>query len=72
MKQCLNKNNQKLLLVDHLNEILNRFNNKINDPRRPQKGKNVAKIIKEFLKIDCPISEAFNKLNFFLKNIKLI
>ena len=32
-------------------QLMKRFNNKIKDPRRTSKGKNVSKIIKEFLKI---------------------
>ena len=67
----LKQKQSKIIAGRSLDEILNRFNNKINDPRRPQKGKNVVKIIKEFLKIDCPISEAFNKLNLFFKKYKI-
>ena len=48
-----------------VNEILARFSNKIKDPRRTKKGRNVSKIIKEFLKINCPIDQAANKLNLF-------
>ena len=52
-----------------INEILNRFDNKIKDPRRASKGKGVSKIIKDFLKIKCPINEAASELNkFFKKN----
>ena len=52
-----------------INEILNRFDNKIKDPRRASKGKGVSKIIKDFLKIKCPINEAAFELNkFFKKN----
>ncbi|WP_440697954.1 ATP phosphoribosyltransferase regulatory subunit [Candidatus Pelagibacter sp. HIMB1709] len=52
-----------------INEILNRFDNKIKDPRRASKGKGVSKIIKDFLKIKCPINEAASVLNkFFKKN----
>jgi len=54
-----------------VSEILNRFNNKIKDPRRTRKGKNVSKIIKEFLKINCPINQAANKLNLFFKKNKI-
>jgi len=54
-----------------VNEILIRFNNKIKDPRRPKKGRNVAKIIKEFLKINCPIDKAEKKLNLFFKKNKI-
>jgi ATP phosphoribosyltransferase regulatory subunit len=54
-----------------LNEILTRFNNKIKDPRRAKKGRNVSKIIKEFLKINCPINQAPIKLNTFFKKYKI-
>ncbi len=54
-----------------VSEILNRFNNKIKDPRRTRKGRNVSKIIKEFLKINCPINQAANKLNLFFKKNKI-
>ena len=36
-----------------INEILKRFDQKIKDPRRASKGKNVSKIIKDFIKIKC-------------------
>jgi len=52
-----------------INEILKRFDQKIKDPRRTSKGKNVSKIIKDFLKIKCPINRAAIELNkFFKKN----
>ena len=52
-----------------INEILNRFDNKIKDPRGASKGENVSKIIKDFLKIKCPINRAAIELNkFFKKN----
>mgnify|MGYP001163769924 FL=1 len=54
-----------------VNEILSRFNNKIKDPRRVKKGRNVSKVIKEFLKINCPIDQAANKLNLFFKKNKI-
>ena len=54
-----------------VNEILARFNNKIKDPRRAKKGRNVSKVIKEFLKINCPIDQAANKLNLFFKKNKI-
>jgi len=50
-------------------EILNRFNSKIKDPRKFIEGKKTALIIREYLKISCPINLAKNKLNsFFLKH----
>ncbi len=52
-----------------LKEILERFDKKIKDPRRARIGKNISKIIKEFLKIKCPINKAAKELNkFFRKN----
>jgi len=52
-----------------INEILKRFDQKIKDPRRASKGKNVSKIIKDFLRIKCPINKAAIVLNkFFKKN----
>jgi ATP phosphoribosyltransferase regulatory subunit len=54
-----------------VNEILARFNNKIKDPRRVKKGRNVSKVIKEFLKINSPIDQAANKLNLFFKKNKI-
>ena len=53
----------KMIAGRSVNEILERFNNKIKDPRRAKNGKNVAKIIKDFLKINCSINQAANKLN---------
>ena len=68
------KEKQKTIVAGRsIEEILNRFDNKIKDPRRANKGKNVSKIIKEFLKISCPINKAAEKLNLFFKknNINL-
>tara|TARA_Y100000590_G_scaffold423821_1_gene530066 strand:+ start:498 stop:1550 length:1053 start_codon:yes stop_codon:yes gene_type:complete len=73
------KKYQKMLKQDQsrqiagrsLNEILKRFNNKIRDPRRAKRGRNVSLIIKEFLKINCPINKAPNKLNSFFKKYKI-
>ena len=54
-----------------INEILKRFDQKIKDPRRTSKGKNVSKIIKDFLKIKCPINKAAIELNKFFKKNKI-
>ena len=64
------KSNQNYLIANRTTqEILERFDKKIKDPRRTKKGKNIAKIIKEFLKIKCPINKAAKELNkFFKKN----
>ena len=64
------KDNQTSSIANRtIKEILERFNNKIKDPRRPSSGRNISKIIKEFLKIKCPINKTAFELNqFFRKN----
>ena len=54
-----------------IEEILKRFDKKIKDPRRPSEGRNVSKIIKEFLKIKCPINKAAKELNNFFKKYQI-
>jgi len=51
--------------------ILNRFNNKIKDPRKFSEGKKTSAIIKEYLKISCPMNEASKKLNNFFSKHKI-
>ena len=70
-QQMLKQDQLKMIAGRSVNEILERFNNKIKDPRRAKKGKNVAKIIKDFLKIKCSIDQAANKLNDFFKKNKI-
>ena len=70
-QQMLKQDQLKMIAGRSVNEILERFNNKIKDPRRAKKGKNVAKIIKEFLKINCSIDQAAKKLNYFFKKNKI-
>ena len=48
-----------------------RFDNKIRDPRRQIKGQNVVKIIRDYLKISCPMSKAAATLNTFFKQNKI-
>ena len=66
-KKMCKEDQSKQIAGRSVNEILKRFNNKIKDPRRPKKGRNVSKIIKQFLKINCPINKAAKKLNYFFK-----
>ena len=66
------ENQQTVVAERSIQEILTRFKDKIKDPRKANSGKKISKIIKEFLKINCPISEAAENLNFFLKRIILI
>ena len=52
-----------------ISEILKRFDKKIKDPRSFNEGKKIVKIIRSFLKINCPLSKLDNKLlNFAKKN----
>jgi ATP phosphoribosyltransferase regulatory subunit len=69
--KMLKGNQQSVVAGRSIQEVLKRFNNKIKDPRRASKGKNVSKIIKEFLKINCPINKAAEKLNTFFKKNKI-
>tara|TARA_B100001245_G_scaffold213033_1_gene178664 strand:- start:137 stop:1189 length:1053 start_codon:yes stop_codon:yes gene_type:complete len=70
-QKMLKENQSRQIAGRSVNEILSRFNNKIKDPRRAQKGKNVSKVIKEFLKINYPINQAGKKLNLFFKKNKI-
>ena len=63
------ENQNKIIGGRRISEILNRFNKKIEDPRKFSEGKKTASIIREYLKISCPINQAKKKLNsFFLKH----
>ena len=52
-------------------EILDRFDMKINDPRRSSSGKINTKIIKEYLKIKCKLQNAPQVLNNFFQKYGL-
>ena len=69
--KMLKENKSSIIAGRSIGEILSRFEKKIKDPRRPSKGKNVSKIIKEFLKIKCPINKAAGELNKFFKKYKI-
>jgi len=69
--KMLKKDLSKVVAGRSINEILKRFDNKIRDPRGTSRGKNVSKIIKEFLKIKCPINKAASELNKFFKKNKI-
>ena len=70
-QQMLKEKRQRLIAGRTVREILNRFNNKIKDPRRTSGGKKVSKIIKDFLKINCQVNLAAEKLNTFFKKNKI-
>ena len=68
-RKMKSENQNKMIGGRKISEILNRFNNKIKDPRKFSEGRKNALIIREYLKISCPINLARKKLNsFFLKN----
>jgi len=69
--KMLRDDHQEMVAGRSVKEILKRFDNKIKDPRRASRGKNVSKIIKEFLRIQCPINKAADKLNAFFKKNKI-
>ena len=69
--KMLNEDLSKVIAGRSISEILKRFDNKIRDPRGAKKGENISKIIKEFLKIKCPINKAANELNKFFKKNKI-
>ena len=69
--KMLKDDQSKIVAGRSIKEILKRFDHKIKDPRRTNKGKNVSKIIKDFLRIKCPINKAASELNKFFKKHKI-
>jgi ATP phosphoribosyltransferase regulatory subunit len=69
--KMLKDNQSKVIAGRSIKEILKRFDHKIKDPRRTNKGKNVSKIIKNFLRIKCPINIAASELNKFFRKYKI-
>ena len=64
----MTKENKSSVIAERsIDEILKRFDKKIKDPRRPSEGRKISKIIRQFLKIKCPISKAAYELNKFFK-----
>ena len=54
-----------------VSEILSRFDRKIKDPRSFAGNKKIARIIREFLKINCSIDKLEKTLKSFVKKNKL-
>jgi len=54
-----------------ISKILSRFNLKIKDPRKFAEGKKTSLIIREYLKILCPLNIAKKKLNNFFSKYKI-
>ena len=69
--KMLKDDQSKVVAGRSIKEILKRFDHKIKDPRRTNKGKNVSKIIKDFLRIKCPINKAASELNKLFKRYKI-
>lgn len=64
--------NQKQIIAGRkISTILNRFNSKIKDPRKFAEGKKTSYIIRQYLKISCPINEAKKNLNIFFSKHKI-
>ena len=61
----------KIVAGRSISEILKRFDKKIKDPRSFSDGKQIVKIIKSFLKINCKLSKLDEKLLNFAKKNKL-
>ena len=58
---------KKVIAGRSVSEILKRFDKKIKDPRSFTEGKQIVKIIRSFLKINCKLSELDKKLKDFTK-----
>ena len=54
-----------------VSEIISRFDRKIKDPRSFKENKKIVKIIREFLKINCPIDKLEKNLKNFVKKNSL-
>ena len=62
---------KKVIAGRSVSEILKRFDKKIKDPRSFKEGKQIVKIIRSFLKINCNLSQLDKKLIDFTKKNKL-
>jgi ATP phosphoribosyltransferase regulatory subunit len=58
---------KKVIAGRSVSEILKRFDKKIKDPRSFTEGKQIVKIIRSFLKINCKLSDLDEKLVDFVK-----
>ena len=64
-------NQDKVVAGRSISEILNRFRKKIKDPRSFRDGKQIVKIIKSFLKINCKLPKLDETLLEFVKKNNL-
>jgi len=66
-----NLDQNKEIASRKVSEILSRFDRKIKDPRLFKENKKIVKIIREYLKINCPIDKLEETLKSFAKKNKL-
>jgi len=66
-----NLDQNKEIASRKVSEILSRFDRKIKDPRLFKENKKIVKIIREYLKINCPIHKLEETLKSFAKKNKL-
>ena len=62
---------EKVIAGRSISEILKRFDKKIKDPRSFNEGKQIVKIIRSFLKINCKLSKLDKTLLDFIKKNNL-
>ena len=70
-KKMKSENQNQMIAGRKISEILNRFNNKMKDPRKFAEGKKTSSIIREYLKISCSINNARKKLDYFFRKHKI-
>ena len=69
LKDLVKMDQSKVIGGRTIAEIVTRFKKKLKDPRDDYKGRKNVKIIKDFLKINLPLSKADKFIiNFFIKN----
>ena len=70
-KKMKSENQNQMIAGRKISEILNRFNNKMIDPRKFAEGRKTSSIIREYLKISCSINNARKKLDYFFRKHKI-
>jgi len=70
-KKMSKENKNKIIAGRTYKEVLDRFNMKIKDPRSSATGKKNTNIIKQFLKIKCPLKKAPRVLSTFFKKNRI-
>ena len=65
------ENKKQVVAGRKISAILNRFNSKIKDPRKFSEGKKTSFIIRQYLKISCPINDARKNLDNFFSKYKI-